>query len=365
MNTKLLFGIGLLFVLMACLQTEKLAQPSPEKFKIGLIAPLSGSQAIYGQWAQKGVSFALEKLDNIEVVYEDSQCDPKAGLSAFNKLVDVDGVKAIISNDCSSPTLAYAPIANQKGILLLASASVAPALADVGDYVFRIRYTAEDDGAALAKLAHVKNWKKAAILRQETDAGVAYANEFEKRFSGTITIVAKESYPLSATDFRTQLTKIKASDPDVLLVFTQGDLGSGILKQIRELGINASLMSSGTNFPPKVIEAAGNTAEGLYATFPIFEIGSYDAAEAFKKVYQSRFNESPSYFVATSYDAVNMLSKAALNCNNDVNCMQKSIAQTKNYAGVSSSITFDTRGELVGTELGIKQIQNGKFVKVE
>ncbi len=357
MKTILIIGI-LALLLSACVQVE---QPV-EKFKIGVISPMTGSQAVYGGWTQKGGSLALENLDNVELIYEDSKCDPKEGLSAFNKLADADDVKAIVSTDCSSPAVAYATAGNERGILVLVSGSVVPAIADIGDYVFRVRYTAEDDAATIMKLAAENSWKKPAIIYQETDGGISYLKELEKRMP--VSFVAKESYVLTSTDYRTELTKIKNANPDVLLVFTQGDLGSTMLRQIKEVGITVPLVSSGTNFPPKIVEASGDAAEGLYATFAMFDTGGYDKGDEFKNSYKSKFGEEPNYFIATTYDAINIVANAAKECGNDIGCMRQSIAQIKNYSGLSSTITFDERGELVGTKMGIKQVKDGKFMIV-
>ena len=107
--------------------------------KIGALLPLSGPNAKYGEEIRQGIELAREELNsqggingrNVEVLYEDDQADPKTGVSAIQKLIDVEGVHVILGPWASGVALATAPIAEDKKVIMLAEA-IAPAISDAG-----------------------------------------------------------------------------------------------------------------------------------------------------------------------------------------------------------------------------------------
>ncbi len=352
--------------------TSNIKSVEEDSIKIGFIGPMSGSQAIYGQWGQKGIEFAAKNKNNVKLFIEDSVCDPKKGISAYTTLADIYEVDAIISSDCSSPTLAYIKLAQEAKIPLIVTTAAAPAVSEAGDFIFRIRHAGVDEGKTLARFAEKNKWNSVAILHQETDAGVSYADEFSKSFTGKI--APRESYLLDSKDFRIQLSKIKASNPDALLIFTQGDLGSIILKQIKELGVKVPIISSGTNFPPSALEAAGNSGNGIYASFPEYNTGEYEPSSEFKREFSELNGEEPSYLTAVGYDALNLFYDAFSECENKgrgnegrntenkKGCVREKISKTNNYPGVSSKISLDEKGELKDVVLGMKISKDGDWI---
>lgn len=377
MNMTKLMMIGLmiaLLVLTGCGTKTESATPLSEKtadktltdktpIKIGLIGPFTGSSAIYGKWGRSGAEFALKEAGGLTVEYEDSACDPKTGVSAFTKLTETDNVDVIVSSDCSTPTLSYLPLAQQKGIPTIVTTAAATSVADAGDFVFRTRYSAEGDAIAIADFANANGWKDAAVLYQDTDSGITTLNGIESRFKGNL--VAKEKYDLKDTDVRSHLTKIKDSKPDAIIMLTQGDLGAIILRQINELALTVPIIGVGAQLPPTTITAAGKYAEGLYATFPQFDTDSCKPCNDFKSRFKEGTNEDSSYTLSTTYDAVKLISIAGKKCGHDRACIRDSLASTSDYPGASAVITFDEKGELRGSQLGIKQVRNGRFEEVK
>ncbi len=354
---ELFFSLIFFIIVSACSQNQEM-QTQSVPIKIGFLGPLTGSQAVYGQWGREGVEFA--NASNIKIIYEDSQCDPKVGLSAFTKLTELDNVDGIISSDCSSPTIAYGTVAQQKSIPVIVVAANSPIISNIGDFVFRIRYSSEQDGKALADFANKQGWKNLAILYQDNDAGRGYAAETKKNYQGTI--VAEENYVLaSASDVRVQLAKIQTRNPDVLVVLSQGDDGAVILKQIKEAGIKSPLLTSGTAFPQSTIAAAGASAEGLYTTVGMYESDQWQKGSEFKEKFNEQTGKNGAYFVALGYDAANLFSQIATTCGKDKTCIRTQLANTKLYEGASGEITFDEKGELITGSLRMRQWRNGSW----
>lgn len=145
--TKLYKWLGIcLCAAMAVIFISSCNNSNSSEIKIGAILPLSGEAATYGKSARQGIEIGLDlarKLDpkspKIVVAYEDTQADPKLGVAAFRKLVNIEKVKVVIGEIASSVTLAVAPVAEAEKVVLISPASSAPKITEAGDYIFRTR----------------------------------------------------------------------------------------------------------------------------------------------------------------------------------------------------------------------------------
>src|SRR3989344_5259538 len=157
--------------------------------KVGVIAPLTGDAAAYGEPLTNIVKMAVEEVNNaggvdgrtIELVIEDGKCNGKDGGSATQKLVNVDGVKVILGGFCSSESLAAIPIAEAAKVLVLSAGSSSPDLTGASPYFFRNYPSDSAQGKVLAQIAYNdKGWKKVAFLQEQTDYAVGIYKAFEE-----------------------------------------------------------------------------------------------------------------------------------------------------------------------------------------
>lgn len=226
MNAKIFFGIALvflLFVLLGCANPNGNASlASGKTAKIGVIVPLTGTQAPYGEGIKEGLELAVGEINTsdakfpvkIELVYEDNSGDVKNSVSAAQKMINIDNVALLISGS-SQHSVAVAPVAQQNKTVLYAMASQATSLNHAGDYVFKNDSDALVIGEKTADFAFKKGYEKVAVLFAEyNDTTVDSKNSFVKKFEerGGET-VAVEAISKEATDYRAQLSKIKSSNP--------------------------------------------------------------------------------------------------------------------------------------------------------
>ena len=235
--------------------------------KIGGLMPLSGDGAKYGQSAKSGIDLAIEGINakggvkghKIEVIYEDSQGLPTTGVSAFQKLITSNEKPAVIGGLFSSVTLAIAPIANREHVVVLSPTSSAPAITKAGDYIFRNCASDIFEGEIMARAAkETLGLTRIAIIYINNDYGVGIKNVFKKEFTvlgGKL--VAEEAFPQGATDFRTQITKVKQFNPEAVYIIGYRELGS-LLKQAKELGLNVQFLSTVMFEDPEILKIAGN-----------------------------------------------------------------------------------------------------------
>ncbi len=328
----------------------------PQNIKIGFMGPLTGDAASYGLSIKQGVDLAEKEadFDNVEIVYEDSGCDPKEAVNAINKLIDIDGVQAIVGEVCSGATLAAAPIAESKGVVLISASSTSPKITDSGDFIFRTVPSDALQGAFAADLLYKKGYRKVAVLYGNEEYGVGFDGVLEKDFQGNIT--TSESFERGSTDLRTQLTKIKASRPDAVFIISNSpDSSVAALKQIKQLGINAAIFGSEGLKAPEVAKVT--QAQNLIVTS--VSSGSFE----FNSKFRSEYDESPGPFAAQGYDAFSALART-------IKQGAKTGEQIKNglygisFDGASGRISFDLNGDISGN-YEVYQLKKGEWIRLQ
>lgn len=362
--------IALLLPLLSC-------NKSSDSLKIGVIGPFTGSGQQYGEVAKNGLSVALDEINGgggikgrkLELIYEDDQLNPQLGKSALNKLVSVDKVPLVIGPFTSGVTQAVAPEADRVKVVILSPTATNYKLKDAGDFFFRVCPSDTLQGRLLAKMAYENlGSRKVAVLYMNTDYGVGlqqvFAPEFE-RLGGKV--VASEAFSQGGTDFRTQLTKIKQQSPDLIFMPSNYSEAAAILKQAKELGVNAKFLGGDGSFDPELIKLAGNAAEGFTLSTMAFGDTSHPAVADFFKKYKDKFNEDPTPFAALWYDALKTAAAAldgvapdasgAANYSSDI--IRQALYKVK-YRGVTGETEFDQFGE-VTKPFTLYVVKDGQF----
>jgi branched-chain amino acid transport system substrate-binding protein len=377
-TTKTILGVVIVIILAFLVwygASQKPQAPvSKEPIKIGVIQPLTGPGSEYGLATQKGLDLAIEEINGqggilgkpVKLIYEDSRCDPKTGITAFQKLLSIDKVeKILIGEMCSSVTLALAPIAQEQNLLLISSGSSAPKISDYSN-VFRTWPSDALQGEFLAKFASDNlKFNKVAILYINNDYGVGLKNAFKKEFeSKRGKVVAEEAVPEGATDVKTQLIKVKNLNPQGVFLATYAKETAQILKQAKELGFSTQFFGGEGAKDPLVIEIAKEGAEGFICTIP--GTSSTEKRKHFLEAYKAKYNEEPGITADSAYDIPFVIKVAAEKCGNlDVDCLKRELINIKDFEGASGLISFNENGDLVGRNYDLFQVKNGQFMPYE
>ncbi len=365
-------GIGIVVVVALAIvlivtQTKK----EPGEIKIGVITPLSGEGATYGEATKRGIDLAVEELNQkggingkrIVMIYEDDRIDPEEGTKAIQKLINSDKVPVIVGAFGSSVSLAVAPIAEKNKVVLLSASSTADALKDAGDYFFRNVPPNSKQGKSAAEFAIDKlKARTAAILYMNNDYGISLTKAFENFFNqkgGSILIV--ENYDPGDRDFRSQLSKVKAKQPDIVFFPGHYQESGLILKQARELGIKSIFIGGDGSYSPELIKIGGDAAEGSYYTLMAMGYGIADEEiEKFTTAFKSKYGMEPDVYSAYAYDALKIIAQAVQNGGYNSEGIKNALYQTKNFKGVTGITSFDSFGE-VDKPFHIYEVRNGNF----
>lgn len=333
--------------------------------KVGVIIPLTGAQAKVGEDIRSALEIASNDLGGqIELVYEDDGFTAERAVTAFNKLVTVDGVKAIIGPLNSSGIEAVKPLASQRQIVAFTPWGAGN---KIDGYLIKGSHEAESEAAILAELIVAKlGKKKPAIIYMNNDFGLLHHRVFKEEVeSRGGVLVGSEPFLVGSQDFRTSLLKLKNTDLDALYIVYNGAGVGRIAKQARELGITVPLFGQYATEASDLISAGGSSLEGLIYTFPINEDSLTKKQQEFIDKFKELTNGRPQVAAYNAYDIYAILAKAFSICDGSSkqSCVRDNILSLKNYQGVSGKISFD-KG-LIQRDFYLKIIENGQFVKME
>jgi branched-chain amino acid transport system substrate-binding protein len=339
--------------------------------EIGALLPLSGDTASYGENAQDAIDLAVEQINGaggidgatVRVVYKDTKAEPSAGVAAFNELIEDGKISAVIGPMASPVALAVAPLAEAKQVVLVSPSASSPELTTAGEYIFRTCLSDQYEGLVLARLAAVTlGYHTASVLCIDNAYGRGLADVFEEAFAAAGgTVVSRETFAESSTDFAEPLARIAETAPQVILLVGYAQMGE-ILVEARSIGLTQQVLSSVMFDNPEILAAAGSAAEGVLFTSwtPDPATPSPERLE-FEAAYRIKYGAEPGIFAAESYDAMRLLGTVIAERGDSADAIRMGLLGISGYPGASGEITFDENGDCI-KPVFVKTVQDGQFV---
>ena len=354
----IVFGLMLIMTLavMACGGGEQ----QEGSFRIGVMESLTGAGETYGTVASQSKQMAADEINaaggvngrKLELIIEDSQCSAKEAITAYNKLTDVDGVKIILGTSCSSAMLGAAPLAEADGIILFSGLASNPDIAKAGDYIFRTQISDIQVGINTGDLLWADGIRTLATITEATDyaEGVRRTSvaQFEKRGGK---VVAEERYASDITDFRTQLQKLFAAEPDALHLAPQSEFASGtIIKQAREVGYEGPIYAETISVGTTSLEVAGEAATGMKAITADLDPDNEKGQEVLAN-FRERYNYvTLPWHLGSAYDDVYITAECLKQTNDDQDAdgFRDCMYDITWSGAIGNNYSFDSDGEVVG-----------------
>ena len=296
----------------------------------------------------------------LEFVVEDSKCSAQDAITAYNKLTNVDGIKIILGTSCSGAMLGVAPLAEEDGVVLFSGLASSPDIANAGDYIFRTQISDIEVGINTGNTLWADGIRRLATITEETDyaEGVRRTSvaQFEKNGGE---VVAAERYTTDVTDFRTQLTKLFAADPDALHIAPQSEFAAGaIVKQARELGYEGPIYGETITVGTTAQDIAGDAATGLKAITAAPDPNNEKSQEVL-----SNFRERYEYItlpwhLGSAYDDVYIAAECLKQTGDDQDAdgFRDCLYGITWSGAIGNNYTFDENGEVVGLSRAVVEV---------
>lgn len=345
--------------------------------KIGFAAPLTGANAGYGKDLENGVRLALDeanaqqikigdKVAHFDLVSEDDQADPRIGVQAAQKLVD-QNVSVVVGHFNSGTTIPASRVYETAGIPMIDPAATNPVITGQGfaNTFMVISTDAQNAGNAGIYAVEVTKAKRIAILDDRTAFGQGEADEFEKAVKAHGgNLVAHEFTSNQAVDFRTQLTKIKATDADLLFFGGLDTQAASVAKQMKQLGLKAQLVGGGGVMDPEFIKLAGDSADGAMAWEYGRPLAQLPGGKDFSLKFKKQFGVDILSYAPFGYDAAWAAIKAMEAAKSPVPATWRPALKSISFDGVTGHIAFDSNGALKNAASTLYQVKGGTWVPI-
>lgn len=371
----MLIGIMITVITAGCGGTK----PQAKEILIGGNFEMTGGIANFGQSTANGVKLAFKEANakggvqgkQLKLVVADNKSEPSEAANAITKLITQDKVVAVLGPVASSNVLATVQIGKDNKTPILTATATNPKVT-VGDdgkvreYVFRACFIDPFQGTVMANFAtKTLKAKTAAIyIDNSSDYSKGLAEIFAASFAKNGgKIVAQEAFLQKDQDFKAALTKMKATNPEVIFIPAYYQEVGLIVKQARELGMNMPLLGTDGWDSPKLVEIAGAAAlnKGYFSNHYSPE-DKDPRIQKFVADYNKEYKQIPDALAALGYDAGLMMIDALKRANStDPAKIKEALASTKNLQVVTGVLTLDSKHDPVKSAAVI-EMKDGKQI---
>ena len=340
--------------------------------KIGHSGPLSGANAFAGKDNENGVRLAVEELNakkivvagktlKFELLSEDDQCDPKAGVNVAQKFVD-SGVKYVMGPYCSGVAIPASRVYSEAG-LMLSTVGSNPKVTQSGyKNLYRIIASDSQVGASMATYAaKVLKVKTVGVIDDRTAFGQGVAEEFAKvaKNSG-LKVVGQEYTNDKATDFATILTSLKAKKADVIFFGGYAPQGAPMARQMKQLGMSAKLLGGDTLCSAEMGKLGGDAVgDNVLCAQGGAILDKVANGPAFKEKYKKRFNQDPDVYAASFYDQVQFIAEAMQKAGATDVAKVGAEMYKLTHKGVAGTYSYDDKGNMKQSPVTVYTFKGG------
>lgn len=338
--------------------------------KFGVSAPKTGPLAEYGKYYEQGFAVALDVINGaggvdgkpVELVWEDSQSDPKQSVPIAQKFVSDSSILAELGDFSSGASMAATPVYQQGGLVQFGFTNSNPAFTSGGDKAWTTSLTQENYQEHYVKLLK-KYGNTVAVFYQQTDWGKTSFELFGK-YAAQVGLQVTYSSAINpeSQDFRPVLLRALDSKPETVAHLGYGPDGGLLVKQLRALGFTGKTLAGQTT--PQFLEIAGKAAEGviLAENFTLSDTENKQLVEFVAK-FRAKFNTDPGSFNVYAYDALQVLTQAATIGGASRDGVFKGLSAGQTFKTVLlGDLTFNDHRRPNTVVLKELEVVNGEFV---
>ncbi len=289
--------------------------------KIGVAEALTGGAAQYGVPIRNGFQLAADEINakggingnKLVLVVEDEQGKKEEAINVFKKLIFQDKVLMIFGPTLSNSMFAAGPVANAAKVVAFGTSNTANGISEMGPYIFR-NSVMESDVLPVTVSTAVKHYKikKVAVIYGNDDAFTKSGYDVFKKVleDQKIPVTTTETYVKGDVDFKAQLTKIKATNPDAIICSGLAEEAATLMVQARGLGLKVPFIGGNGFNSPKLFEVSKTAGEGTFVGSPWANTNPTPANQHFVEAYRAKYGSEPNQFAAQAYDAMSIAAAA-------------------------------------------------------
>ncbi len=357
-STKtILWVIGIIVIVVIIVLASSKGTSNTGPMKIGIILPLSGPAAAFGEPGKHAVDLAISHLSDaekskIEIVYGDDQLDPKQTVSVAQKLIDIDHVSVIIA--WSSPSSVAASYVAERNNIPMIGLGNSPDINTAKQWVIRYMLGPVQQAKAIQDMLLKGKYTKVAMVWNQSDGPKSVHDELVKSLpAGGYTVVADESVTKSENDFKTSITKLRAAKPDVIIAYISPQVGV-FAKQAKDQQLNIPLVSGPTfEIVEQIKVAQGGLDNQLF-------VGTDNLS--FVDEFYSKYNAYPTIAGDFLFDAVTQISHAVDQDGSSKADIIRSLKQS--FSGVAGQYSYNNDGSFDVGQV-VKKWDGQKFVVIK
>ncbi len=383
---------ALAVILVGCTATQEPATGTDtganagEPIKIGAIVSLTGTYAGLGDPEKKTIEMEVARINEaggvngreVQVIFEDDATDEAKAVAAASKLIEQDGVIAIIGATGSGQSMAIRGDIQRAGIPQVSMAGATVITKQFDPLVFQTPWSNTIVAPYTLEAVKAAGITKIGLI---TDSG-GFGKDgrevvLEEAKKAGIEVVSDQTFNPDDADMSAQLTKIKGSGAEAVVMWTAGKEAATIVKNASELGLGIPIFGSHGNARKEFPEGAGEAANGVrFAAGKVLVPEAYgEGTEGYKVAtdfidrYTAEFGDAPSTFAGHAYDALYLIVEAARRVEGDLTpaALRDEIEKTAGFVGIGGTFTFsptDHNG-LTASDLTLYEISDGGWKVVE
>src|SRR2546427_10729790 len=378
LNTSLLAAL-LTFAAGTALAAPPAQGVSKNEIVLGSIQDLSGPIAGFGKQVRLGMLLRVDEVNEqggvngrkIRLLFEDSGYDPKKAVLAAQKLVNQDKIFAMVAHIGTAQNNAAMPVQFEKNVINFFPVT---ASRDMYEPFHRLKYSFavpyfDQMRTAIPKLVKEKNAKKVCALYQDDDFGLEVLKGAEAGLKTMqMELAEKTSYKRGATDFSSQVARMKAAGCDFVVLGTIIRETIGTIGEARKTGFSPTVLGSRAPYTDLLHKLGGKAMDGLYATMGTQHPYLDEASQPIRfwaTKYKTKFNEDPTVFSVYGYNAIDAFVRAAqkaganLTTDTFIKAMDKMVIPPDIFGSPEATFTATKR---LGSDLSrLSQLQDGRW----
>jgi len=317
--------------------------------KVGVILPMTGNTATYGEESWNGIRLAADELAKegmkFDLILKDEKSTKGEAGNQAKLLVENEGVNALIGSVASSNTEQIALVAKESGIPLITPASTNDTITTTGGpLVSRICFNDSFQGAVLANFALNEGWRKAvAVVDKAQVYSTGLSDNIRKAFEAGGGTYKVEYYTTQDTDFSNTITNVANEHPDIIFICGYYNEGGPMIKQAKEKWAGIPIAAGDGFDSPELPKLVGDTNADIFLSSHFAADAPDPKVQAFAQAYEKRFGKPPGAMAGLGYDVLFVLADAVKRCKDPRNPdeLGKAIAHTK-YQGITGFIDLNT-----------------------